>query len=69
MAGALVEITPSVFPGACPSAVEHFVQCIAKGCAPDATAEQGLEMMRIIDAIYRSAQEGCEVKVERGSAL
>jgi len=61
--GALVQVTPRIYPP-CPSAAESFVQCIIDDCPPEASAENGLEMMRIIDAIYRSAAEGHEVRLD-----
>jgi predicted dehydrogenase len=60
-AGALTQVSPRRYPAACPSAVEDFVRCIHDDCPVEARAEHGLALMRIIDAIYRSAAEGCEV--------
>ncbi|MHB9034456.1 MAG: Gfo/Idh/MocA family protein, partial [Anaerolineae bacterium] len=62
VAGILSQVNPKSLPR-CPSAIEHFVDCIIKDCQPEASAENGLEMMRIIDAIYKSAAEGHEVTV------
>lgn len=42
-------------------AIEHFVDCILNDKEPDASGEQGLALMRLIDAIYLSAKEGREV--------
>ncbi len=39
----------------------HFVDCIANGTPCSATAEDGIEIMKILDAIYLSAQTGHEV--------
>jgi predicted dehydrogenase len=45
--------------------IDHFLQ-ICRGEIPaDATAEQGLEMARILSAIYESAKSGSEVKIAR----
>jgi predicted dehydrogenase len=44
--------------------IAAFVQSIRTGTPPPATAEQGLTVMRIIDALYRSAQTGQEVSVQ-----
>ena len=45
--------------------IDHFLQ-ICRGEIPaDATAEQGLEMARMLSAIYESAKSGSEVKIER----
>jgi predicted dehydrogenase len=61
--GALVQVNPRVY-SPCPSAIDSFLQCIIDDCPPEASAENGLEMMRIIDAIYRSAAEGREVRLD-----
>ncbi len=41
--------------------VAHFVECILKDKEPTATAEQGLEITRILEALYKSAETGKEV--------
>ncbi len=64
VAGSLVEINPRVYLQECPSAIEHFLQCIIRDCPPEASAENGVEMMRIIDAIYKSAAEKREVRLD-----
>lgn len=45
-------------------AVAEFVRCIQEDVAPTATAEQGQTVMRIIDAIYRSAEISREVALD-----
>ena len=42
----------------------EFLHCIEAGQTPLASAESGLNNMRLLDAIYRSAQCGREVPVE-----
>jgi len=42
---------------------EHFARCILEGRTPSATGEQGLEVMRILDAAYLSAERGEEVRL------
>jgi len=42
---------------------EHFARCILEERAPSATGEQGLEVMRILDAAYLSAECGAEVRI------
>ncbi|NLG48823.1 MAG: Gfo/Idh/MocA family oxidoreductase [Chloroflexi bacterium] len=64
VAGSLVKVTPHIYPHQCPSAVDHFVNCVINDLAPEASAENGLELMRIIDAIYLSAAEGREVRLD-----
>ena len=41
--------------------INHFVECIRTGCECRATAEDGVVLMRILDAIYESARTGHEV--------
>lgn len=43
--------------------LEHFVNCIRNGVAPQPDAAAGLTMMKILDALYRSAREGREVEI------
>ena len=43
--------------------LEHFLDCIRRRKRPMATGEQGIKVQRIIDALYRSAKLGREVKV------
>ena len=43
--------------------LKHFVECAKEGKQCSATAQDGVEMMRIIDAIYKSAELGKEVPV------
>ena len=45
------------------NSMEHFVDCILDDQEPIATGEQGFECMRIIDAIYLSAEKGREVQL------
>jgi predicted dehydrogenase len=64
VAGALTEVSPRNYGPPCPSATEHFLNCIINDCPPEASAENGLEMMRILDAIYLSAAEKREVRLD-----
>lgn len=41
--------------------INHFVDCVANGTECMAKAEDGLEVMKILDAIYLSAKTGHEV--------
>ena len=45
------------------SAQEHFVDCIYYGREPMATAQHGVVVMRVLDALYASAASGREVAV------
>jgi predicted dehydrogenase len=41
--------------------VAHFVDCIKSGKQPESTVTHGLDVLRVLDAIYRSAETGEEV--------
>ena len=38
--------------------IKHFIECIAQNKPPISTAEQGLHILQILDAVYRSAETG-----------
>jgi len=63
-AGAFVTVNPRIYPPECPSAIDRFLRCIADDSSPEASAEDGVAMMRILDAIYRSAEEGREIRFD-----
>lgn len=44
-------------------AVAEFVKCIREDITPAASAEQGLTIMKVIEAIYQSAQAGQEKNI------
>lgn len=46
--------------------VKHFIDCIIQGREPITPGEQAVEVMRIIDAIYRSDQSREMVRIEGG---
>ena len=41
--------------------IAHFVESVRDGTPPEATITHGLDILRILDAIYRSAETGREV--------
>ncbi|MBM3492703.1 MAG: Gfo/Idh/MocA family oxidoreductase [Armatimonadetes bacterium] len=57
--GRPADITPA-FPNVSGHEAEiaHFVECIVENKQPIATAEQALDVMKILDGIYRSAETG-----------
>ncbi|MBV9848654.1 MAG: Gfo/Idh/MocA family oxidoreductase [Armatimonadetes bacterium] len=66
MAGAPVDIAPQAPQiGGHEAEVRHFIECIEQNKTPLATAEQGLHILQILDAIYRSAETGREVVIAR----
>lgn len=64
MGGAPVDIhpTPPKLSGR-QGEINHFLTCIQEGKQPLSTAEQGLHILQILDAIYQSAQTGREVVI------
>jgi predicted dehydrogenase len=62
--GRPVDISPS-FPsiGGHEAEIAHFIDCITENKQPIATAEQALDVMRILDGIYHSAETGESVTV------
>lgn len=61
--GTLTEVRAKSLPP-CPTAVEDFIRCLVEDREPEACPENGYALMQIIDAIYRSATEGREVRLK-----
>ncbi len=62
----LVDITPAhdtalSFNGLFENEIAHFVDCVSKGTKCISPAEDGVEIMKIIEAVYESARSGKEV--------
>ena len=69
MSGYMVDITPSIsyLKDSKPDFVremQHFVDCVRTGCECRAKAEDGIWVMKILDAIYESAKTGHEVTIK-----
>jgi predicted dehydrogenase len=63
-AGHVIDITPMYSPNdPFLDEMRHFADCIEQGKKPTASAEQGRTVQAILDAIYRSGEQGREVKV------
>ena len=64
----LVDITPRIKPPICDNTyhaeIKHFIECIRKDKEPLCTGEQGLVIMKILDAIYKSSRKEKEIKIE-----
>jgi predicted dehydrogenase len=43
--------------------IRHFVDVINGRCEPDFTPEQGLNMVKILEALYKSAETGHEISL------
>lgn len=69
MHGELVDITPVYRPQSwqdCLAAeIDHFVKCIHAGKEPMSTGEQGVEMMKILEGIYKSAEQEKAIRIGR----
>jgi predicted dehydrogenase len=62
--GTPVQIRPDIITrGGHERAVAHFIDCIKNDQEPEATGEQGMILMSIIDALYESAKTGREVVI------
>ena len=66
-AGALIDQSP-IFPGeATPqhtANIRHFVECVLGRETPIFTPEQGVDMIKILSAIYESAEAGREIRLQ-----
>lgn len=58
----ITEVIPKVGEK-CGSPQQHFVDCIIKDLEPEVSGAHGLQIMKILDAIYKSSKLGREVKI------
>jgi predicted dehydrogenase len=49
------------FPGAHAENIRHFIDCIIRNADPIFVPQQGVDMIRIINSLYKSAETGREV--------
>jgi len=67
--GNLLDVTPAreparnIYKQSYEQELDYFLRCITHGERPMASAEEGRELMRIIDAIYQSAEAHREVRL------
>jgi len=63
--GTIADITPG-YPNVSGHEMEirHFIDCLVNGKTPISTGEHGLEVVRILNAIYKSAATGKEVRLK-----
>jgi len=61
--GKTVDITPNVTDHSMghPENLRHFVDCVLYGKQPMFVPQQGLDMVKVLEAMYRSAAEGKEI--------
>ena len=43
--------------------VNHFIDCVISGETPIASAEQGITLMKMLDAIYKSSDKMGEIRI------
>lgn len=60
----LKEKTASNFDGLFQKEIDHFVSCVMNGTKCAAPAEDGICLMKILDAVYESARTGHEVRLD-----
>jgi len=54
-------VTALSFDGLFANEINHFVSCLVDGIPCKSPAQDGIEIMTILDAIYKSAETGHEV--------
>lgn len=58
----ITEVTPKV-DRKCGSAQQHFLDCIINDLEPEVSGAHGVDIMKILDGIYKSSKLGREVKI------
>ena len=66
LGGNLLDVTPpleskNIYKQSYEAELDHFIRCITQNERPMGSAEEGLQLMRVIDAIYQSAESRREV--------
>ncbi len=65
MHGSIVDITPGFRnQSGHDMEIRHFIDCLIQNKTPISTGEHGLEVVRILNAIYKSAATGKEVRLK-----
>jgi predicted dehydrogenase len=69
MHGQLVNVTPeleggrSYYKESYRREIDHFIECVKKNSKPLTTGEEALSVLKILDAMYKSAASGREVSI------
>ena len=61
--GQIVAKTPDLTKVELKSQFRHFIDCILKDKQPISTIDQGVTVLKMLDAIYRSAETGESVNI------
>ncbi len=56
--------TPALEESKYPSQFQHFVECIINDVPPLAPASQGLDLLKMLDGIYRSSAQGKAIRLD-----
>jgi predicted dehydrogenase len=70
--GSLVNVTPAgkplraqdLYRKSFENEIDHFYRSILDGTPPISGGADGVNLLRIIEATYRSAAENCEIQIE-----
>ena len=46
-----------------PHSVEHFIDVVVDGVKPIVTPQHGIDVMKVLDGVYKSARLGKEIRV------
>jgi len=46
-----------------PSSIDHFIEVVVDGAEPVVTPQQGVDVMKVLDGLYKSARLGREVRL------
>lgn len=68
VAGYRIGGEPSNMPKQAPNSIDHFIECVRTGQQPGPSADDGLEVQRILDGLYTSAATGQEVRFDGAAA-
>jgi len=69
LSGNLLEVTPpldstkNIYKQSYEAEMDHFIRCVTLGEKPIVTPEEGVALMKVIDAIYQSAEARREVRL------
>ena len=59
----IMEIDKGLIDGLFEQEINHYIDCLVHGTPCKAPAEDGITLMKILDAIYESASTGHEVVI------
>ena len=69
MHGNLVNVTPAtesvrnMYKQSYDNEIAHFVECVRSGKKPLSPGDEAVQVLKVLEAIYKSAESGREVKL------